>query len=180
MLALRQFGTSRAFSALVSTLLWAVAPIAEPQAATLTGVVVALSDGDTLTILDDAHQQHRVRLAGIDAPERRQPYGNRSKQALATLTFRKQVSVEWHKRDRYGRVVGELKVGASDAGLELVRSGLAWHYLAYAREQSASRRDAYAEAERGARAAHIGLWQELHPEPPWEFRHRSRSATREQ
>lgn len=74
MLALRQFGTSRDFSALVSTLLWAGAPIAEPQAATLTGVVVALSDGDTLTILDDAHQQHRVRLAGIDAPERRQPF----------------------------------------------------------------------------------------------------------
>jgi endonuclease YncB( thermonuclease family) len=142
------------------------------HAATLAGEVVALADGDTVTVLDPSRQQHKVRLAGIDAPEKRQPFGERSKQALATLTFRKQVVVEWHKRDRYGRIVGFVKVGGTDAGLELVRMGLAWHYKAFEREQSAVDRGRYADAEAGARAAHIGLWRDPNPTPPWEFRHR--------
>jgi endonuclease YncB( thermonuclease family) len=74
----------------------------------LTGEVVALSDGDTITVLDSSNVQHKVRLAGIDAPESKQAFGTVSRQHLAALVFRKQVTVEWFKRDRYGRIVGKV------------------------------------------------------------------------
>ena len=105
----------------------------------LEGRVIRIADGDTLTVLDRHQVQHRVRLAGIDAPERGQPFGESSKQDLARLTFGKPVEIRWHKRDRYGRLVGQVWVvspdarcqGAGcpktlDAGLAQVTVGLAW------------------------------------------------------
>src|SRR5262245_12419994 len=74
---------------------------------TLTGRVVAVADGDTITVLDASHVQHKIRLAGIDSPEKAQPFGQRSKQNLSALVYRKDVTVEWSKRDRYGRIVGK-------------------------------------------------------------------------
>lgn len=100
----------------------------------LAGRVVGLADGDTITVLDTSLVQHKVRVAGIDAPEKGQPYGNRSKGSLSSLVMGKSVQVQWHKKDRYGRVVGQVSVGGVDAGLEQVRSGMAWHYRAYAKE----------------------------------------------
>lgn len=137
---------------------------------TLTGEVVALSDGDTITVLDGAKTQHRVRLAGIDAPEKRQPFGDRSRQNLAAIVFRRQVAVDWRKADRYGRIVGRVTVGQVDAGLEQVRAGMAWHYKAYAREQSVDDRAEYAAAEEAARASRIGLWRDADAVPPWDYR----------
>lgn len=148
-------------------------------AAELRGKVIAVADGDTLTILDDTHQQHRIRISGIDAPERRQPYGDRAKQHLVRLAHGKSVLVVWHKRDRYGRIVGIVLAAQCarsacphtlDIGLEQIKAGLAWHYTRYAREQEPAERLAYAMVEREARARRTGLWQEHAPVPPWDYR----------
>lgn len=139
-------------------------------ATTLQGEVVGLSDGDTITVLDAAKRQHRVRLSGIDAPEKRQAFGDRSRQSLAELVFRRPVIVEYEKADRYGRLVGKVLVGRVDANLEQVRRGMAWHYKAYEREQSLSDRLGYAQAEEAAQKARRGLWQDRAPSPPWHFR----------
>jgi endonuclease YncB( thermonuclease family) len=135
---------------------------------------VGLSDGDTVTVLDGNHRQYKVRLAGIDAPERRQPFGDRSRQALAAMVFRQHVAVEWHKTDRYGRLVGVVRISGRDVGLEQVKSGLAWHYKAYQSEQTKADRMLYDQAEEQARVARRGLWRDPLPEAPWEFRQRGR------
>ena len=137
---------------------------------TLYGFVVGLSDGDTVTVLDSSKAQHKVRLGGIDAPEKKQAFGERSRQSLSDLVFHKQVEVEFSKTDRYGRIVGKVLVSNVDAGLEQVKRGLAWHYKAYEREQSPADRVLYAQAELDARKAQRGLWQETMPTPPWDFR----------
>jgi endonuclease YncB( thermonuclease family) len=138
--------------------------------ATLLGEVVGVADGDTVTVLDSDRVQHRVRIAGIDAPEKRQAFGNRSRQHLASIVFRKNVAVEWTKTDRYGRIIGKVVVRELDAGLEQIRAGYAWHYKRYAREQVIRDRVAYDAAEQDARAHYRGLWEDLHPTPPWQFR----------
>jgi endonuclease YncB( thermonuclease family) len=106
------------------------------SAGTLTGVVVGVADGDTLTVLDSQRNQHKIRLAGIDAPEKRQDFGLRSKQSLSDLVYRREVTVETNKTDRYGREVGKVLLNGRDVNLEQIRRGLAWHYVAYAREQA--------------------------------------------
>src|SRR5687768_7514917 len=116
----------------------------------LTGQVVKIADGDTLTILDASRQQHKIRLSGIDAPERKQPFGTVSRQHLAGLAFGKPATVEWQKRDRYQRIIGRVLVDGRDVNLEQVRAGLAWHYKYYESEQPADERTLYAEAEEAA------------------------------
>jgi endonuclease YncB( thermonuclease family) len=151
------------------------------QAETLSGRVVAIADGDTVTVLDDANVQHKIRLAGIDAPEKRQPYGQNSKEHLSSLCFGKSVTVEWDKKDRYQRIIGKVMVAdpacqgscphTTDTSLSQIAYGLAWHYKKYQRDQSADDRESYAEAETQARSNHSGLWQDASPIPPWEWRH---------
>jgi hypothetical protein len=94
---------------------------------------VAVHDGDTVTVLDGERVQHRVRIAGIDAPEKGQPFGEAAKEGLSRLVQGKQVEARCRKHDRYGREVCALFVGTQDIGLEQVRSGLAWWYREYAR-----------------------------------------------
>ncbi len=134
------------------------------------GRVVAIADGDTITVLDAGNSQHRVRLQGIDAPERGQAFGTVSRQNLANLIFNRQVTVEYDKLDRYGRIVGKVLVDGRDICLEQIRAGLAWHYKQYENEQSPEDRRLYAEAEREARAARRELWRDESPTPPWDFR----------
>lgn len=141
------------------------------QAETLTGRVVAVADGDTITVLDSLNQQHKIRLAGIDAPEKKQAFGQVSKQHLADLVFGKLVGVEWFKQDKYRRVLGKVLVGGQDANLEQVKAGLAWHYKKYAAEQPPADRRQYSEAEESARFNRVGLWRDSSPVPPWDFRH---------
>jgi endonuclease YncB( thermonuclease family) len=129
-----------------------------------------VADGDTITVLDANRQQNKVRLIGIDAPEKFQPFGNRSRQHLDVLVHGRDVVVEWNKRDRYGRILGKVLVGSVDANLEQIRAGLAWHYKQYEREQSRENRETYASAELHARTAKRGLWIDPAPIPPWEFR----------
>lgn len=139
-------------------------------AETLTGIVVGVADGDTITVLDEKYRQHKIRLAGIDAPEKRQAFGQRSKQSLSDLAYRRQAVVETSKTDRYGRLVGKVTITGADVNLEQVRRGMAWHYRAYEREQTLADREAYAAAENAARAARRGLWAMPSPVAPWEFR----------
>jgi endonuclease YncB( thermonuclease family) len=136
--------------------------------------VVAISDGDTLTVLDESKSRHRIRLLGIDAPEGTQAFSRRSRQSLAELTFQRQVAVDWQKRDRYGRIVGKVMVDGLDVNLLQIRRGYAWHYKEYQRDQTPEDRILYAEAEITARAAEAGLWAGAAPVPPWEFRRTKR------
>lgn len=148
-------------------------------AAALEGRVVNVADGDTLTVLDDENRQHKVRLAGIDAPERGQPFGKRAASELASLAKNKRVIVDWNKTDRYRRLIGVVRVAPEDCsickptldvGLALIGDGLAWHYRAYERDQRIDERRDYRQAEAGARARHAGLWTETDPTPPWDWR----------
>lgn len=140
------------------------------SAATLVGQVVGVTDGDTVTVLDEQKQQHKVRLAGIDAPEKRQPFGQRSKKALSDSVFGKAVSIEWEKLDRYGRIVGKIIVDAKDVNLSQVEAGLAWWYQRYSAEQSVADQRLYALAEDEAKRERLGLWKETEPVAPWDFR----------
>ena len=145
------------------------------HAETISGRVVGTADGDTLTVLDAAKVQHKIRLSGIDAPEKAQAFGNRSKQSLSDLAFDKTVTVETGKRDRYGREVGKVLVNGRDVNLVQVERGMAWHYKAYQREQSPSDRKLYDAAEGEARAAKRGLWRDAEPVPPWDYRKSKRT-----
>lgn len=161
---------------LLSLLLWLSA--CEPNAP-LSGRVVSVADGDTLTLLDEHQQKHRVRLQGIDAPEKAQPFGRKSKDNLARLVLNKPVRVEWDHRDRYERLIGKVWVQpvscpscplTLDAGHAQLTVGLAWWYRAYADQQTAQDRGAYEFSEQEAKAKHAGLWSHPNPVPPWEWR----------
>ena len=143
---------------------------ASTYADVLTGRVVGVADGDTVTVLDDSRQQHKIRLMGIDAPEKKMPFGNRSKQALSELVFDRQVQIEYSKNDKYGRIVGKIIVGGVDANLAQIKAGMAWHYKQYQREQTEGDRIAYALAEDDAKVTKRGLWKDADPMPPWEWR----------
>ena len=144
--------------------------MASAHASVLVGRVVGVSDGDTITVLDARKRQHKVRLNGIDAPEARQAFGQRAKQALSDYIYWREVRVEYTRRDRYGRIVGKVLVDGDDANLRMLQSGLAWWYRAYARDQSSTDRKLYRAAEQAARKDRIGLWSAAKPVPPWEYR----------
>ena len=151
---------------------------------TIQGKVVKVADGDTVTIIDDSGKKHRVRLAGIDAPEKDQSYGDVSTQSLVELVSGKAITIEYEKRDRYERIVGKLLVNPPgevfcmaldcvkkiDAGLEQIKAGLAWHYKYYQMEQSEEDRRHYSEAELEARRKQVGLWKDKEPVAPWKWR----------
>ncbi|MDG1074042.1 MAG: thermonuclease family protein [Methylophilaceae bacterium] len=139
-------------------------------AAELEGRVIGVSDGDTITILDASNTQYKIRLSGIDAPEKRQAFGNASKKSLSDLVYNKQVIVDWNKHDRYQRIVGKVLVDGADANLEQVKRGMAWFYKKYQNEQPLQDRLDYLHAQEAAEQGHLGLWSDNAPIPPWEFR----------
>lgn len=140
------------------------------QAEGIIGRVVRVADGDTITILDAGKVRHKVRLAGIDAPEKAQAFGESSHKSLAELLAGKIVSVETHKKDRYGRLVGKVLLDGHDVNVDQIRRGRAWFYTEYANEQTTSDRQSYDQAEAEARSSRRGLWIGKNPQPPWEFR----------
>lgn len=160
------------------------------HAAVLQGTVVGITDGDTLTLLDVQHQQHKIRLAGIDAPEIRQDHGQRAKQHLSSLVFGQQVDVHWQKKDRYRRIVGKVMAAppectagqattcprTQDICHAMLNAGMAWWYRKYAAEQSEADAKRYELAEKQARQRMTGLWSLAAPTPPWEWRQQSRVA----
>lgn len=177
-MSLPAFLTARCLHSLVVAALLLTSPT---HAVTLTGRVVGVADGDTLTVLDAQRQEHKIRLGGIDAPEKAQPFGQRSKANLARLVFDRDVRVEYKKRDRYGRVIGKVMAQPPDctqcpmtvdAGLAQLTVGLAWWYRKYAKEQSPEDRWRYESEEQEAKSRHVGLWQDLNSMPPWDWRRR--------
>jgi len=146
------------------------------NAATISGTVIGVSDGDTITVLDADKVRHKIRLAGIDAPEKAQPFGQASKQSLSDLVFGKLVTVDSAKTDRYGREIGKVVVDGTDANLEQIKRGLAWHYKQYQRDQPPDDLITYSEAEQIASDWHLGLWHDTAPMAPWVFRHPAKTA----
>ena len=136
----------------------------------LIGQVIKVVDGDTITILDTNKEQFKIRLSGIDAPEKRQAFGHVSKQSLSELVAGKVVLVDYNKRDQYGRVIGKVLLENNDINLEQIKRGLAWHYKQYEREQDVEDRSLYAQEEYLAQKGRIGLWKDKNPIPPWEYR----------
>lgn len=137
----------------------------------LTGQVVGITDGDTLTLLTPDRRQAKVRLAEIDTPERGQPYGSRARETLAELAFSRKVRVVVEDTDRYGRSVGQVYVAGRNVNAEMVRRGAAWVYDRY------NHSPALPQLEAEARAARRGLWAlpETERLPPWEWRRRARA-----
>ncbi len=162
--------------------------VSPSDAATLTGRVVGVADGDTVTVLEGPATRHTIRVAGIDAPEHGQPYSTCSKENLSRLVLDQDVRVEWHAMDGSGGVVGTVWVVSPDSpcrgrreclktldvGLAQLTVGLAWHYTQYAHEQGPQQRGQYEFAEVESRAKKVGLWRDRNPVPPWEWRHSER------
>jgi endonuclease YncB( thermonuclease family) len=147
--------------------------------ADITGRVVAVTDGDTIKVLDSSNTQHKVRLTGIDAPERGQPYGTASRDHLASMVAGKEVKVESSKSDRYGRVLGKVWVQPADCpscsktlntNHAQLLAGMAWWYRYYAKEQSPEDRGRYESAEDEAKARKWGLWGDADPINPYDWR----------
>ena len=148
-------------------ILCAALALSHPAFATeIIGRVVGVSDGDTLTLLTDQKVSIRIRLAEIDAPEKRQPYGFKAKDALSEICFGKTLTAHYVDTDRYGRTVAHLNLDGLDVNAEMIRRGAAWVYRKYATDQSL-----YA-IEEEARRTQRGLWglPERERQPPWEWR----------
>lgn len=134
-------------------------------AETISGKVIAIADGDTLTVLDVRKRQHKIRLAEIDAPESKQPFGTKSRQSLAEICFGTFATVETKQKDRYGRPIGQVNCDGLHANAEQVRRGMAWVFVRYTERNSS-----LYTLEENARLARLGLWSDKSPQPPWEWR----------
>lgn len=127
----------------------------------LSGKVVSIHDGDTITVLQ-GKQQVKVRLFGIDAPELKQPYGKKSKQFLANLIAGEAVEVEENGKDKYKRVLGVVYYNGQDINAQMVSSGYAWAFVKYSKD--------YVKHQEYAVSKKFGLWSDKEPIAPWEFR----------
>lgn len=134
-------------------------------------LIVAITDGDTLKARCGApgeYEQITIRVSAIDAPEKRQPFGQRSRESLSALCFHEQAQITQHGHDRYGRTAADVECRGKDAGQEQVKGGMAWVFDRYAKGY------AYLyPMQDEARAASRGLWSDPAPIPPWEWRHRA-------
>ena len=159
---------------LLSICLFLVLTIAcAPATRTIEGLVVAVADGDTFTVLTANSQRLTIRLAEVDAPEIDQPYGQQSRQQLSRLILHKRVRVRAQARDDYGRMVARTVVDQLDVSKEMIRTGAAWVYRAYSRDARLY------ELENLAKASRVGLWNapQYSPVAPWDWRHNFRSET---
>lgn len=158
---------------LLSLILW----LETGHGTTLIGRVVSVQDGDTISLLveeGDARREERIRFNGIDAPERKQAFGEASRRNLSSLIYGKTVTALCPKVDRYNRRICSVMLDRTDVGLLMVSQGFAWHFKKYMADQTFSDRVLYAEAEEEARLKRKGLWIELktarEPIAPWDWR----------
>ncbi len=142
------------------------ASVSTRQGAGITGKVVSVHDGDTLTLQSGGKgsKKLKVRLEGVDAPEIGQPYGDASRQALNNMVYGRVVTIVPVTTDKYGRTVGRVLLGRFDVNGEMVRIGLAWWYDRYSQEV------ALGHAQQQAQYYRWGLWRDPHPTPPWVWR----------
>lgn len=139
-----------------------LAPFSDVYYATVIGV----ADGDSIVILTQDNEQIKIRLEGIDCPEPDQDFGQKARQATVALCFNKKVRIEKSGVDRYGRTLAYVYVDDLCVNNELLKQGLAWHYVEYNHDT------ALMQLEADARSRKIGLWSIPEPTPPWDFRHR--------
>ncbi len=150
------------YLALLISLSWLFA--FQVQAASFTGKLVKVLDGDTVEVMHDGKAE-RIRLAQIDCPEKGQPFGQAAKKYVLDVAAHKIVTVQVKTVDRYGRTVGEVFLtGGSNLNKQIVGAGYAWQYKRYSKDPE------YGVLESGARSAKIGLWKGMSPVPPWEWR----------
>lgn len=126
--------------------------------------VVGIMDGDTIEVLDLNKNRHKVRLAQIDAPEKAQPFGNRSKEYLSDLIYKKEVILDWQKKDRYDRLLAIVHVDKKNINYDMVINGYAWAYDRYVTD------DIYRLAQQYAQTRQVGLWGHANPVAPWNWR----------
>jgi endonuclease YncB( thermonuclease family) len=159
--------------------LWIILSIVMSTAAfagEFTGKVIGVADGDTITVLHvngDTKTPVKVRLAGIDTPEKAQDYGAKAKKALSSQIHGESVKVVYTEKDRYGRTIGDVYWGNHWINYEMVAAGWAWHYKQYSKDKR------LADAEVTARKGRKGLWADPNePIPPWEYRRALRGSQR--
>jgi endonuclease YncB( thermonuclease family) len=138
--------------------------------------VIKVTDGDTVHVLNQVREMHKIRLGGIDAPEKKQAFGKKSTKNLAKYIAGQNIEVEYDKRDRYGRIIGKLLKDGKDINLQQVKDGYAWHYKHYLKEQSKLDQVLYGSAEMEARKKRIGLWS-VPAVAPWDFRRAKRNKS---
>lgn len=154
-----------------------------PAPAMVDGVNIDVQDGDSFVMRDDLGNRIRVRISGIDAPEKSQPFADRSRQHLRDLMRDVRIRLEPVKVDVFGRTVARVWVlsddgkSGRDAGLAQIEAGMAWHFKRYRSDQHDQDAARYARAEREARSEYLGLWRDPSPEPPWDFRRRTKRNT---
>ena len=135
---------------------------------TFTASVTRVTDGDTITVARHGSTV-RIRLDGIDTPETDQPFGSDATAFTTARVLHQEVTITVRDVDRYGRLVSRVLIAGVDVSVALITAGLAWHYVRYSDDPILAR------AEADARAVRIGLWNQISPVPPWEFRQRARN-----
>jgi endonuclease YncB( thermonuclease family) len=163
---------NRALRVLLAAALLLLSAAAGAEA--VKGKVTWVDDGDSFVMILDGGREARVRIAGIDAPERRQPYSRVARRHLEEMVKDRRVTVAAYKTDVYGRLVGPVRAQGRDVGLAQIEAGLAWHDVRHLSEQPPEEAGKYARAESAARSARRGLWAWSAPVPPWEWRARQR------
>ena len=148
---------------LVSLLLFLLLPVG--AFASFIGPVVAVLDGDTIEVLHNTHPE-RIRLSGIDCPEKGQAFGTRAKQATSRLVFGRDVILQTHGQDKYRRTLADVLLrDGTNVNHELVKEGWCWWFRKYAPGDTELEK-----LEKDARDSKKGLWADPHPVPPWEWR----------
>ena len=142
--------------------------------ADVSGEVIKITDGDTINIRDHDDKTHKIRLAGIDAPEMSQPFGEESRSHLLGLVYGKEVVIETKKKDRYGRIIGTIYHDGKDMNLIQVQAGMAWWYEYYKDQQSPEDQRLYSTAHERAKKNKVGLWEDPLAINPYKWRKRNK------
>ena len=137
----------------------------------ISGQVISIADGDTLTLQDAQTHQHQIRLAGIDAPELTQDFGQQAKTHLANLALNQQVTADCKKTEPNRLEICAVTIGGNDIGLEQIRKGMAWWYQQNAAELPVQTQTNYRQTEFNAKIHRLGFWNSKNPTPPWVWRH---------
>ena len=149
----------------------ATAGVAQAENISAAYRVVGVADGDTLTALGAGHERLKCRLYGIDAPEKKQAFGQASKLSLSELSYGRTATIRIVGRDRYGRAICKIAVAGVDVNKEQIARGMAWMYRRYASDRT------YSDAEVKARSRRVGIWRDTQPVPPWDFRRKPFAKT---
>ncbi len=144
----------------------------DPGTIDIAGEVVSVADGDTMTILTVSGERIKIRLEGIDAPERGQDYGTKARQYLNDLCYGKVVTVESRGEDQYGRTLGVVYLGDLNVNQEMVRNGLAWYYDYFVYDPKLD------SLEQSARRQKLNIWSVKNPIPPYQYRKEKREKNR--